>query len=71
MRANVDLLNIIQLGVTLFDAQGNTPRGICTWQFNFKFNIEYVDGFWDVQQIFVFLIMFTTKTEQIFLQLNP
>lgn len=40
MRANVDLLNIIQLGVTLFDAQGNTPRGICTWQFNFTFNIQ-------------------------------
>eukprot|EP00339_Tiarina_fusa_P025228 CAMPEP_0117006234 /NCGR_PEP_ID=MMETSP0472-20121206/6537_1 /TAXON_ID=693140 ORGANISM="Tiarina fusus, Strain LIS" /NCGR_SAMPLE_ID=MMETSP0472 /ASSEMBLY_ACC=CAM_ASM_000603 /LENGTH=164 /DNA_ID=CAMNT_0004707645 /DNA_START=18 /DNA_END=509 /DNA_ORIENTATION=- len=40
LRANVDLLNIIQLGVTLFDGKGNNPRGPCSWQFNFTFNLE-------------------------------
>ena len=38
LRCNVDLLKIIQLGITLFDEQGNmTP---CTWQFNFCFNLQ-------------------------------
>lgn len=36
---NVDLLKIIQLGVTFSDEQGNSPeRG--TFQFNFEFNLE-------------------------------
>ena len=39
VKCNVDLLKMIQLGVTLFDAQGNRPPGVCTWQFNFKFSL--------------------------------
>ena len=39
LRCNVDLLKIIQLGVTFADEHGNLPRNVCTWQFNFKFNI--------------------------------
>ena len=39
LRCNVDLLKIIQLGVTFMDDKGNLPEGITTWQFNFKFNL--------------------------------
>jgi len=39
VKCNVDLLKLIQLGITLFDASGNLPKGVCTWQFNFKFNL--------------------------------
>ncbi|KAJ1559670.1 CCR4-NOT transcription complex subunit 7 [Nowakowskiella sp. JEL0078] len=39
LRCNVDLLKIIQLGVTFSDENGNVPE-ICTWQFNFKFNLS-------------------------------
>lgn len=39
VKCNVDLLKMIQLGITLFDAQGNRPPGVCTWQFNFKFSL--------------------------------
>merc|ERR1712004_587239 len=35
-----DLLKIIQLGLTFFNKEGNTPEGVCTWQFNFKFNLS-------------------------------
>merc|ERR1719315_346156 len=40
LRCNVDLLKIIQLGLTFFNKEGNTPEGVCTWQFNFKFNLS-------------------------------
>ncbi|KAG2192415.1 hypothetical protein INT47_007881 [Mucor saturninus] len=40
LRCNVDLLKIIQLGVTFADQYGNLPSNICTWQFNFKFNLS-------------------------------
>lgn len=40
LRCNVDLLKIIQLGVTFADQYGNLPGNICTWQFNFKFNLS-------------------------------
>ena len=40
VKCNVDLLKMIQLGVTLFDAAGNRPPGVCTWQFNFKFSLS-------------------------------
>ncbi|KAI8084887.1 ribonuclease H-like domain-containing protein [Halteromyces radiatus] len=40
LRCNVDLLKIIQLGVTFADQHGNLPGNICTWQFNFKFNLD-------------------------------
>ena len=39
MRANVDFLNPIQLGLSLSDANGNKPdNGPSTWQFNFEFD---------------------------------
>ncbi|KAG4304878.1 hypothetical protein PORY_001553 [Pneumocystis oryctolagi] len=40
LRCNVDLLKIIQLGITFADASGNFPPDACTWQFNFKFNLN-------------------------------
>eukprot|EP01137_Pigoraptor_chileana_P035795 Opistho-2@30389 len=39
LRCNVDLLKIIQLGITFADDKGNVPRDACTWQFNFKFSL--------------------------------
>ncbi|KAL1411586.1 CCR4-NOT core DEDD RNase subunit [Vanrija albida] len=39
MRCNVDMLKIIQLGVTLCDEDGHSPEGM-TWQFNFQFNLN-------------------------------
>ncbi|KAJ2961564.1 hypothetical protein NQZ79_g3150 [Umbelopsis isabellina] len=41
LRCNVDLLKIIQLGVTFADENGNLPENACTWQFNFRFNLGY------------------------------
>lgn len=40
LRCNVDLLRIIQLGLTFMDEEGRTPPGFSTWQFNFKFNLN-------------------------------
>lgn len=42
MRCNVDLLKLIQIGITLADEEGNFPQDVTTWQFNFKFNIGCV-----------------------------
>ena len=39
-KVNIDCLKMIQLGITLFDDKGNMPAGPCTWQFNFKFDID-------------------------------
>ncbi|ORZ30401.1 ribonuclease H-like domain-containing protein [Catenaria anguillulae PL171] len=42
LRCNVDLLNMIQLGITFADAEGNVPseeEGGCTFQFNFRFSL--------------------------------
>ncbi|ERE68762.1 CCR4-NOT transcription complex subunit 8-like protein [Cricetulus griseus] len=39
LRCNVDLLKIIQLGLTFTNEKGEYPSGINTWQFNFKFNL--------------------------------
>lgn len=39
LRCNVDLLKIIQLGLTFQDDNGNPPPKCSTWQFNFKFNL--------------------------------
>lgn len=36
----MDLLKIIQLGLTFLDENGKLPKGYSTWQFNFKFNIN-------------------------------
>lgn len=40
LKVNVDMLKIIQLGITLADEQGKHPKGPCTWQFNFKFSLN-------------------------------
>lgn len=55
LRCNVDLLKIIQLGITLFSENGDLPPETeshfggtqragqivpCTWQFNFKFSLK-------------------------------
>lgn len=40
LKCNVDLLRIIQLGLTFMDDEAKTPSGYSTWQFNFKFNIQ-------------------------------
>ncbi|KAJ1679465.1 CCR4-NOT core DEDD RNase subunit [Spiromyces aspiralis] len=40
LRCNVDILKIIQLGITLADKEGNLAPDVCTWQFNFKFHLD-------------------------------
>ena len=45
LRVNVDLLKLIQLGITLTNEDGRTPHDDnssipAAWQFNFKFNLE-------------------------------
>jgi len=40
LRCNVDLLKIIQLGLTFSNERGELPPGTCTWQFNFKFDLN-------------------------------
>ena len=40
LRCNVDLLKIIQLGVSFCNADGQFPPGCNCWQFNFKFNLK-------------------------------
>lgn len=45
LKSNVDILNLIQLGLTFSDEDGNLPRcgtdKYCIWQFNFReFNLD-------------------------------
>lgn len=42
LRCNVDLLKLIQLGITLSDENGELPppNEVCTWQFNFSFSVK-------------------------------
>ncbi|GAO50124.1 CAF1-domain-containing protein [Saitoella complicata NRRL Y-17804] len=44
LRCNVDLLKVIQLGVTFANAEGKLANaengGPCTWQFNFRFDVS-------------------------------
>ncbi len=40
LRCNVDLLKLIQLGISFTDATGSLKPGVCTWQFNMKFDLE-------------------------------
>jgi len=39
LRVNVDMLKLIQLGMTVCDKNGNPPPGPATWQFHFKFDL--------------------------------
>lgn len=41
LRCNVDILNIIQLGISISDENGNRPDIAHTWQFNFYFDLEH------------------------------
>lgn len=40
LRSNVDLLQVVQVGLSFADEFGNRPLGVGTWQFNFKFSIK-------------------------------
>lgn len=40
LKVNVDLLKIIQLGLSFADEEGNFAKGCPCWQFNFKFNLN-------------------------------
>lgn len=40
LRCNVDILNIIQLGISISDEHGNRPDPVHTWQFNFTFDLD-------------------------------
>jgi CCR4-NOT transcription complex subunit 7/8 len=40
LRCNVDLLQIIQLGIAFADENGNLPQTKACWQFNFHFNLK-------------------------------
>lgn len=39
-KLNVDVMKVIQVGITLCDKNGFYPEDICTWQFNLKFDIN-------------------------------
>lgn len=40
IRENVNNLKLIQLGITLSSPEGEFPKPIGTWQFNFKFDLK-------------------------------
>lgn len=40
IRCNVDLLKLIQIGLTFMNEKGECSPGRCTWQFNFKYDIN-------------------------------
>jgi len=40
LKCNVDMLKLIQVGLTFMDEDGNPPTHASTWQFNFKFNLS-------------------------------
>ena len=40
LRCNVDLLKLIQLGLSFTDGDGNWADGCTCWQFNFKFSLS-------------------------------
>ena len=39
LKCNVNLLKLIQLGVTFYNEQGEKAPGMSTFQFNFKFSL--------------------------------
>ncbi len=41
LKMNVDILRVIQIGVTFSDDDGNFPTDSpCTWQFHFSFSLQ-------------------------------
>lgn len=40
LRCNVNLLRLIQVGLTFCDKDGVLAEPVCTWQLNFKFSLE-------------------------------
>lgn len=40
IRCNVDMLKLIQLGLSFMNDEGEPPPGTSTWQFNFKFDLS-------------------------------
>lgn len=40
MRANVDALRLIQVGIAFSDENGRPPPGLDCWQFNFEFDVN-------------------------------
>ena len=40
LRCNVDMLKVIQIGITFADATGNLVPDCPTWQFNFQCDLE-------------------------------
>lgn len=40
LQTNVNLLKLIQLGITFYNQEGERPPGVSTFQFNFKFSLS-------------------------------
>ena len=40
IRCNVDLLKLIQIGLTFMNEKGECAPGRCTWQFNFCYDLS-------------------------------
>lgn len=38
IKTNVDNLKVIQIGITLANAEGQMPEDVSSWQFNLKFD---------------------------------
>ena len=44
VRQNVNQTNLIQVGLTLADAEGRTPWPCCSWQFHLAFDLASERG---------------------------
>lgn len=42
MKESVEKTNVIQVGITLSDENGQMPPETCSWQFNLRYDLEYV-----------------------------
>ena len=40
VKASIDKMRIIQLGISLFDEEGRQPSPVSTWQFNLEWDLE-------------------------------
>ena len=55
----MDMLKIIQFGISLTDKAGNPPPGnCCCWQFNFKFDLKFVFFFFLLLLLLLLLLLF-------------